>query len=112
MAALPFPASAQDPTDAINALLQGGTSAQQQRPPELGILVELTKSLAERTQSTETDVHVSDERVVEASEGCGQPATRRNGSSQKTMTADSGKVVLDFPRDQNGTFDPMLIAEY
>ena len=26
------------------------------------------------------------------------------------MTTDSGKVVLDIPRDRNGTFDPMLIA--
>ena len=28
------------------------------------------------------------------------------------MTTDSGKVVLDIPRDRNGTFDPVLIAKY
>ncbi len=28
------------------------------------------------------------------------------------MTTDSGKVVLDIPRDRNGTFDPLLIAKY
>lgn len=34
------------------------------------------------------------------------------GSSQKTVTTDSGKVVLDIPRDRNGSFDPVLIAKY
>lgn len=28
------------------------------------------------------------------------------------MTTDSGKVVLEIPRDRNGTFDPMPIAKY
>ncbi|MBU6408513.1 MAG: IS256 family transposase, partial [Alphaproteobacteria bacterium] len=28
------------------------------------------------------------------------------------VTTDSGKVVLDIPRDRNGTFDPLLIAKY
>ena len=28
------------------------------------------------------------------------------------MTTDSGKVILDIPRDRNGTFDPLLIAKY
>tara|TARA_R100000750_G_scaffold61082_1_gene51295 strand:- start:1606 stop:2160 length:555 start_codon:yes stop_codon:yes gene_type:complete len=39
-------------------------------------------------------------------------ANRRNGSSQKAVTTDSGKVVLYIPRDRNGTFDPLLIAKY
>ena len=28
------------------------------------------------------------------------------------MSTDSGKVVLDIPRDRNCTFDPLLIAKY
>ena len=48
----------------------------------------------------------------EAPEGQNQPSNRRNGRSQKTVTTDSGKVVLDIPRDRNGTFDPLLIAKY
>ena len=36
----------------------------------------------------------------------------RNGSSSKTVMTDSGKVVLDIPRDRNGTFDPVLITKY
>lgn len=79
---------------------------------ETGILAELTKALADRVLSTEMDVHLDEERAEEAPEGCNQPPDRRNGSSQKTVSADSGKVVLDIPRDRNSTFDPMLIAKY
>lgn len=28
------------------------------------------------------------------------------------MTTDSGKVVLDIPRDRDGGFDPLPIAKY
>ena len=79
---------------------------------QTGILAELTKALAERALSTEMDVHLDEERAEEAREGQNQPPNRRNGRSQKTVTTDSGKVVLDIPRDRNGTFDPLLIAKY
>ncbi|WP_245510816.1 transposase [Antarcticimicrobium sediminis] len=77
-----------------------------------GILSELTKALAERALSTEMDVHLDEERAKEAPEGRNQPPSRRNGSSQKTVTTDSGKVLLDIPRDRSGTYDPMLIVKY
>jgi len=77
-----------------------------------GILSELTKALAERALSTELDVHLDGERSDETPEGQNQLPNRRNGRSQKTVTTDSGKVVLDIPRDRNGTFDPLLIAKY
>ena len=77
-----------------------------------GILQELTKALAERALSTELDEHLNEERADRPPEGQNPPANRRNGSSQKTVTTDSGKVVLDIPRDRNGTFDPLLIAKY
>lgn len=41
-----------------------------------------------------------------------QVANRRNGSSQKAVTTESGKVVPYIPCDRNGTFDPLLIAKY
>ncbi len=77
-----------------------------------GILSELTKALAERALSTELDEHLSEERAQEPPEGQNRPANRRNGSSQKTVATDTGKVVLDIPRDRNGTFDPVLVAKY
>ncbi|WP_306045104.1 IS256 family transposase [Nioella sp. MMSF_3534] len=76
------------------------------------ILAELTKALAERALSTEMDVHLHEERTEEAPEGRIQHPNHCNGRSQKTVITDSGKVFLDIPRDRNGTFDPLLIAEY
>ncbi|WP_413208520.1 IS256 family transposase [Rhodospirillum sp. A1_3_36] len=77
-----------------------------------GILSELTKALAERALSTELDTHLDEERTAKPDGGAGRPANRRNGASQKTVTTDTGKVVLDIPRDRNGTFDPLLIGKY
>ena len=77
-----------------------------------GILSELTKALAERALSTELDEHLDEERSTAPDESANRSANRRNGASQKTVTTDSGKVVLDIPRDRNGTFDPLLIGKY
>ena len=77
-----------------------------------GVLSELTKALAERALSTELDAHLDEERAAASDDGVNRPANRRNGASQKTVTTDSGKVVLDIPRDRNGTFDPLLIGKY
>jgi len=77
-----------------------------------GVLSELTKALAERALSTELDEHLNEERAELPPDERNDPPNRRNGSSQKTVTTDSGKVVLDIPRDRNGTFDPLLIAKY
>lgn len=77
-----------------------------------GILSELTKALAERALTTEMEEHLGEERAEQAPEGPNRPSNRRNGSSQKTVTTESGKVILDIPRDRNGTFDPLLIAKY
>ena len=77
-----------------------------------GILAELIKALAQRAFSTEVAVHLNEERAEQTSKGQNQPANRREGCSEATVTTDSGKVVLDIPRDRNGTFDTMLIAKY
>ena len=77
-----------------------------------GILAELPKALAERALTAEMEEHLGAEREEGVAEGQNHPPNRRNGSSQKTVTTDSGKVILDIPRDRNGTFDPLLIAKY
>lgn len=94
-----------------------------------GILAELTKALAERALSAELDEHLSQQAgQSEAAQGLVDEAgpdrplrdpghrpdraNRRNGTSQKTVTTGGGKVVLDIPRDRNGSFDPLLIAKY
>ena len=96
--------------DLLEQLMEG------RKPGDLfgkdGIVQELTKALAERALSTELDQHLSEERADPPSEGANQALNRRNGSSPKTVTTDSGKVVLNIPRDRNGSFDPVLIAKY
>ena len=62
-----------------------------------GVLAELTKALAERARSTELDAHRTEERADPPPERQNKPPNRHNGSSQKTVTTDSGKVVLDVP---------------
>ena len=96
--------------DLLNQLMDGRS------PGDLfgkdGVLAELTKALAERALSAELDDHLIEDRSDPPPEGANQPPNRRNGSSQKTVTTGSGKVVLDIPRDRNGSFDPLLIAKY
>ena len=96
--------------DLLDQLMEG------RQPGDLfgkdGILQELTKALAERALSTELDAHLSEERADQPPEGANQAPNRRNGSSPKRVTTGSGKVVLDIPRDRNGSFDPLLIAKY
>ena len=77
-----------------------------------GVLSELTKALAERALGAELGEHLDAERSAPPGEGANQPANRRNGTSPKTVTTEAGKVVLDIPRDRNGTFDPLLIGKY
>jgi len=60
-----------------------------------GILAELTKALAERALTAEMEEHLGGERAEGVAEGKNHPPNRRNGSSQKTVTTDSGKVILD-----------------
>ena len=89
--------------DLLDQLMEG------RKPGDLfgkdGILQELTKALAERALNTELDAHLTAERA-------NQPRNRRNGTIPKTVTTESGKVVLDIPRDRNGSFEPLLIGKY
>ena len=73
-----------------------------------GILAELTKALAERALNTELEEHLAHE----AADSSDPAPNRKNGASTKTVTTGGGKVVLDIPRDRNGTFDPILIGKY
>jgi len=53
-----------------------------------------------------------DEARTEALSGGANPLpNRRNGSSPKTATTDSGKVLPGIPRHRNGSFDPIPIAK-
>ena len=77
-----------------------------------GILSELTQALAERALRSEVEEHLGEERAEGAPEGQNRAPNSRKGSNRKTVMTDTGKVVLDIPRDRIGTFDPLLIAKY
>ena len=68
-----------------------------------GLLDELKKALAERALNAEMDHHLA---------GDGEAANSRNGYGQKTVVTDTGKLMLDVPRDRQARFDPQLIGKY
>ena len=76
-------------TDAAAALQQGG------------LLDELKKALAERALNAEMDHHLGGEA------GTGNS---RNGYGHKSVVTDTGRIALEIPRDRQGSFDPVLIA--
>jgi putative transposase len=67
-----------------------------------GLLDDLKKALAERALNAEMDRHLE----------TGEPGNSRNGYGRKTVTTDTGRIVLDIPRDRQASFDPQLIAKY
>jgi putative transposase len=69
-----------------------------------GLLDELKKALAERILNAELDHHLG------AGEDSG--GNSRNGYGRKTVLTETGKMVLDIPRDRLSSFDPQLIAKY
>ena len=84
-----------------------------------GLLNVLMKSALERMLDTEMDVHLGRTHnpalpAVVESEASGQVATanRRNGHSKKTVRSDRGELILDTPRDRDGTFEPLLIPKH
>jgi putative transposase len=83
-----------------------------------GLFRTLMKSALERMLDTEMDVHLGRKSSIAlpASEipvsGPGAPANRRNGHSQKTVSAEMGDITLETPRDRRGTFEPQLIPKH
>lgn len=70
-----------------------------------GLLDDLKKAMAERMLNAEMDHHLGQDGEQTA-------GNHRNGSSQKTVLTDSGKLELSIPRDRHGRFEPQLIAKY
>jgi transposase-like protein len=78
----------------------------------------LMKSALERMLDTERDVHLGRKAVAALppdDNSALAPAAapnRRNGHSHKTVRGELGELILDTPRDRNGTFEPQLIAKH
>ena len=93
-----------------------------------GLMRLMMKTALERMLNTELDVHLGRKAAPaalqvapgEAATSDEQPAAatkpsqsnRRNGHSRKTVQGDLGELMLDTPRDRNGTFEPLLIPKH
>ena len=66
---------------------------------------ELTKALVERMLAGELNHHLGVERHEVASYHNGNS---RNGTSPKTLKADTGEMTIEVPRERNGTFETQL----
>src|SRR5215471_18548712 len=76
---------------------------------ENGLLKQLTKGLLERALSVELTEHVGYEKHDPAGHNSGNS---RNGTTKKTVKGEFGEIVVDTPRDRNGTFEPQILSKH
>jgi transposase-like protein len=67
---------------------------------EHGLLKQLTKALVERALHAEMAEHLGHGKNEPVENVTGNT---RNGTSQKTLQSDFGKLPIDIPRDRHGT---------
>jgi putative transposase len=92
----------------VDELLKG-----YQKPEDIigenGLLKRLTKALLERTLNAELTHHLGYEKHDPAGHNSGNS---RNGASSKTVKGEFGEIVVDTPRDRNGTFEPQILGKH
>jgi putative transposase len=76
---------------------------------EQGLLKQLTKSLVERAMHAELTQHLGYVKNDPAGHGSGNS---RNGATSKTLKGDFGEVVIEVPRDRQGTFEPKIVPKH
>jgi putative transposase len=76
---------------------------------EAGLLKQLTKALLERAMSAELTQHLGYEKHDPAGYNSGNS---RNGKTPKTVQGDFGQMVVETPRDRNGSFEPQILPKH
>jgi putative transposase len=76
---------------------------------ETGLLKQLTKALMERALSAELTEHLGYEKHDPAGYHSGNT---RNGATPKTVKGEFGEIVVETPRDRNGTFEPPILRKH
>ena len=89
------------PNELLDQLLAGGAASAVF--DQGGLLDTLKKAFTERALNAEMDHHLGHED---------QTDNNRNGYGRKTVMTDTGKLVIEVPRDRQASFDPQLIAKY
>lgn len=73
-----------------------------------GIIKLLYKAIVERALATELDSHLGYDKHDPAGKGSGNS---RNGKGKKTLKSDHGEILIETPRDRNGTFEPAIVPK-
>src|SRR3978361_2011552 len=74
-----------------------------------GLLGDLTRRVLEAGLEGEMDTHLGyAKHAVEGRDG----ANARNGTRSKTMITDIGTVLIEVPRDRDGTFEPQTVRKH
>ena len=76
---------------------------------ENGLLKQLTKALLERAMGAELTHHLGYEKSDPAGYHSGNS---RNGTTAKTLKGDFGELVIETPRDRNGSFAPQMVKKH
>lgn len=92
----------------IDELLRG-----YQKPEDVigknGLLEQLTKALLERAMNAELTNHLGYEKHDPAGHNSGNS---RNGATAKTVKGEFGEMVVETPRDRQGTFEPQILRKH
>jgi putative transposase len=75
---------------------------------ENGLLKQLTKAILERAMNVELAEHLGYEKHDPAGYNNGNS---RNGTTGKTVKGEFGEIVVETPRDRNGTFEPKILRK-
>ena len=92
----------------VDELLKG-----YQKPEDIigegGLLKRLTKALLERAMNAELTSHLGYGKHDPAGHNSGNS---RNGTTSKTLKGEFGEMVVETPRDRNGTFEPQILGKH
>lgn len=95
----------QDQLEAMAAELAKGIKTEQDLSTLTQQLVKLT---VETALNSELDEHLGYEKHAIEGRGSGNS---RNGHSSKTIKGQHGEVLINAPRDRNGTFEPEIVRK-
>lgn len=76
---------------------------------ESGLLKQLTKALMERALNAELTDHLGYEKHDPAGYHSGNS---RNGATSKKVQGEFGEIVVETPRDRNGSFEPQILRKH
>src|ERR1700733_9328932 len=76
---------------------------------ETCLLKQLTKALLERAMNAELTQHLGYEKYDPAGYNSGNS---RKGTTPKTVQGDFGAMVVETPRDRNGSFEPQILPKH